>query len=315
MTDPRTRRPLYDWLVDHHASLPVVVTLSLLCPERIVRFIYSQNSGRAPFWKGKRSCFTLSFDCDYPRDAEATPYVLDLLKRHDIRTSYAAVGHWVEKYPDIHRRVVAEGHEIVNHTYSHPDNEILNPGRKFKDIPRQEKLEEVAKCHDVIERTLAVSPVGCRIPHFKNLFSHEIYGILKELGYKYSSSTYITNTRSFGDPFIGPEGIIEIPLATCLKHPFTVFDTWHSLNSTRLFYKLRHSTERGYQDIFRQLIDIGIETGSYINVYVDPYDIRMMPGFGDLLQYVKDRKDDLLIARYDELLDLPMSESETVHGG
>lgn len=304
---------IYNWIVDNNYNIPLVLALSLLAPEKVVRSIYEKNTGKKRHWNGKRSCFTLSFDCDYPRDAEAIPLALKLLGKYGIKTSFAAVGHWVEKYPEFHNQVVEQGHEILNHTYSHPDNELLNPGRKFREIPRQEKLEEVAKCHEIIKRVVGVDAVGCRIPHFKNLFTHEIYGILKELGYKYSSSTCLTNTKSAGDPFIGPEGIVEIPLTTCLKHPFTVFDTWHSLNSNRLFYKMIHNSEKEYQDIFKKLIDIGIATNSYINFYMDPYDIEVMKNFEELLKYLKDREADLHVARYDELLNIPMEKSETVH--
>ncbi len=303
----------YNWLVNNNGSLPLVIALSLLCPEKIVKSIYQNNQGRKNFWKGKKSCFTLSFDCDYPRDAEAIPYMLKLLAKYNVKSSFAAVGHWVEKYPKYHEEVVKQGHEILNHTYSHPDNELLNPGRKFREISRQEKLEEVAKCDEIIYKYLGVKTKGTRIPHFKNLFTNEIYGILKELGHKYSTSTCLTNTKSSGDPFVAPEGIVEIPLTTCLKHPFTVFDTWHSLNSNRLFYRWIHNTEREYQDIFKKLVDISIETSSYMNIYIDPYDIEVMKGFEDLLKYLKEREEDVLIARYDELLDLPMKHSITVH--
>jgi hypothetical protein len=213
------------------------------------------------------------------------------------------VGYWIEKYPDEHKLVVDHGHEIVNHTYSHPDNEILNPNRKFKEISYREKKEEVEKCHEICRNILHYEPIGCRIPHFNRLFTAEIYSILKELNYKYSSSTSLINTSSFGNPFIADRDIIEIPLSTCPKHPFTVFDTWHSLNSQRLIYRLGHRSENQYWNLFKMLIEIGITTNSYVNIYIDPKDVLVMKEFENILLYLKNLQDDVWIARYVDIIE------------
>ena len=129
-------------------------------------------------WLRKRAALTLSFDCDYSRDVGAFPHACDQLRAHDISASFAVVGLWVERYPDLHRSLVDAGHEIVNHTYSHPDNEEINPGRKFRLISREEKKEELVRAHEIIASVLGIECDGCRIPHFKDLFTPEIYGIL-----------------------------------------------------------------------------------------------------------------------------------------
>jgi hypothetical protein len=200
--------------------------------------------------------------------------------------------------------IIDHGHEIVNHTYSHPDNEIINPGRKFKEITRQEKMEEITRCHDICKKILNYAPIGCRIPHFKNLFSEDIYGILQELDYVYSSSTLTMNTASYGFPFRTQEGIWEFPLSTCPKHPFTVFDTWHSLNSRRLVYRLVHRSESEYLSLFKLLVDIGINTDSYLNIYMDPLDINRMKNFKEILFYLekKEKENNLWIADYREII-------------
>lgn len=292
----------YRWHVKNFKSMPIILLSTFLSPGRMIQSIYENNRGRAGWWGKKKACFTLSYDCDYPQDAEAIPHNLRLLSKYDIKASFAVVGHWVEKFPNEHLEAVKEGHEILNHTYSHPDNELLNPGRKFLNIPREEKVEEVARCHRTCEDVLKVSPVGCRIPHFKNLFTPDIYGILKELKYTYSSSTYLTNRPTHGDPFVAEGGIIEFPLSTCPAHPYTVFDTWHSLVSSQLFYKLIHSDEKSYQKLFRRLVEIGIETNSYINIYIDPHDVVVMKNFESLLSYLSELKSDIEIATYQDLM-------------
>ncbi len=62
---------------------------------------------------------SLTFD-DGPSPAY-TPQILDILKEKGVKSSFFLVGRNVEKYPDIARRIVAEGHDIGNHTYAHRD--------------------------------------------------------------------------------------------------------------------------------------------------------------------------------------------------
>ncbi|MFI5280735.1 MAG: polysaccharide deacetylase family protein, partial [Gemmatimonadales bacterium] len=61
----------------------------------------------------------LTFD-DGPDD-RWTDEILDTLKALGVKATFFVVGQNVEKYPDAVRRMVAEGHEVGNHTFSHPN--------------------------------------------------------------------------------------------------------------------------------------------------------------------------------------------------
>ena len=50
---------------------------------------------------------------------EATPYILDILARYDIKATFFMVGDNVRKYPELHQQVVDAGHRIGNHTHNH----------------------------------------------------------------------------------------------------------------------------------------------------------------------------------------------------
>jgi peptidoglycan-N-acetylglucosamine deacetylase len=49
-----------------------------------------------------------------------TPKLLDLLKARNIKATFFLVGELVKQYPDLVKRILAEGHEIGNHTWNHP---------------------------------------------------------------------------------------------------------------------------------------------------------------------------------------------------
>jgi len=59
----------------------------------------------------------MTFD-DGPHGTK-TSEILDILKKHSVPATFFVIGENVEKYPDIIKREIAEGHEIGNHTYTH----------------------------------------------------------------------------------------------------------------------------------------------------------------------------------------------------
>jgi len=80
----------------------------------------------------------LTFD-DGP-DPEATPWVLDLLGKHDAKATFFCLGRNVEKYPELFQRIQDEGHAVGNHTYSHLDGWRTRNRDYFADIEQADKL-------------------------------------------------------------------------------------------------------------------------------------------------------------------------------
>ena len=50
---------------------------------------------------------------------EATPWILDVLKQYGVKATFFMVGDNARKYPELHQRVIDEGHRIGNHTHNH----------------------------------------------------------------------------------------------------------------------------------------------------------------------------------------------------
>lgn len=61
----------------------------------------------------------LTFD-DGP-DEVYTEQILDILKQYNVKATFFLLGTNMQHYPDVVKRIVAEGHAIGNHSYSHPD--------------------------------------------------------------------------------------------------------------------------------------------------------------------------------------------------
>jgi peptidoglycan/xylan/chitin deacetylase (PgdA/CDA1 family) len=91
--------------------------------------------------EGKRVCLT--FD-DGPT-ADFTGRILDILREHQVPATFFVCGRNVEKNPDLLRRIVAEGHELGNHAYSHPFMFFKSRRRMADEIDRtQASIEKVA---------------------------------------------------------------------------------------------------------------------------------------------------------------------------
>lgn len=81
----------------------------------------------------------LTFD-DGP--TEFTPKFLDLLKENNTKATFFCIGKQIEKHPEIFQRIIAEGHTIGNHTYSHSNNTGF--------LSTSKMIEEIEKCDEVI---------------------------------------------------------------------------------------------------------------------------------------------------------------------
>jgi peptidoglycan/xylan/chitin deacetylase (PgdA/CDA1 family) len=103
---------------------------------------------------GNKREVALTFD-DAPDDV-FTPRVLDVLKREGVKATFFCVGNRIEKHPDVMRRIVAEGHVVGNHSYSHANLPKLSD-EKFR--------EEIRKTDELIRKFTGYTPSFVRPPY------------------------------------------------------------------------------------------------------------------------------------------------------
>ena len=104
-------------------------------------------------------------------DPRFTPKLLDILKENNVQASFFVVGSQLEKYPDIGRRLVEEGNEVGNHTYSHP---------KLPDEDTNQIINEIVQGAEVIQKVLDTKPKYFRAP--KGLFNNDVLRVANEQG-------------------------------------------------------------------------------------------------------------------------------------
>jgi cellulose synthase/poly-beta-1,6-N-acetylglucosamine synthase-like glycosyltransferase/peptidoglycan/xylan/chitin deacetylase (PgdA/CDA1 family) len=90
-------------------------------PDKILKGgpVIDTRNGRTTSLRVPDHRIVLTFD-DGP-DPKWTPRILDVLKEHDAHAVFFVTGTMVSRHPALVRRIVAEGHEIGLHTFTHPD--------------------------------------------------------------------------------------------------------------------------------------------------------------------------------------------------
>ena len=104
-------------------------------------------------WESNANRILVTFD-DGPNE-ETTQIILAKLKEHSIKSIFFCVGDNVERYPDLAKKIIAEGHTIGNHTMSH-----ININGFNKNVNAN-----IAQCSHIIERVIGVRPEYFRPPH------------------------------------------------------------------------------------------------------------------------------------------------------
>jgi cellulose synthase/poly-beta-1,6-N-acetylglucosamine synthase-like glycosyltransferase/spore germination protein YaaH/peptidoglycan/xylan/chitin deacetylase (PgdA/CDA1 family) len=82
----------------------------------------------------------LTFD-DGP-DATWTPQILDILKQYKVPATFFVIGTFADLHPDVLRQIVADGNEIGNHTFTHPDLSVVSDRQVSMEINATQRLFE-----------------------------------------------------------------------------------------------------------------------------------------------------------------------------
>ncbi|MBI2940519.1 MAG: polysaccharide deacetylase family protein [Chloroflexi bacterium] len=81
----------------------------------------------------------LTFDAG-GTDSSATVSLLDTLKSNRVRATMFMTGQWSESHPDLLKRIVDDGHELGNHTFTHPDLTKVSDEEVVVELTRTEAL-------------------------------------------------------------------------------------------------------------------------------------------------------------------------------
>jgi peptidoglycan/xylan/chitin deacetylase (PgdA/CDA1 family) len=126
----------------------------------------------------------------------AVPLILELLERHGLEATFFVPGRVGERHPERVREIVAAGHEVGLHGYTHTSPANLS---------RDAEEAELVKARGILE-DLGAQPVGYRSPSWE--FSEHTVGLLAEHGLTYSSN-FMDDIRPYRH---AGSGLVELPV-------------------------------------------------------------------------------------------------------
>lgn len=138
--------------------------------------------------------------------------ILGLLRQHEAKATFFTLGWVAERYPDMVRRIVREGHELASHGYGH---------QRVTDLSEPAFFDDISRAKGILEDIGGQAVQGYRAPSFSigagNLWALDT---LQRAGYRYSSSIYPVQHDHYGMPDAPRfahqvrEGLLEVPPTT-----------------------------------------------------------------------------------------------------
>ncbi|MFK9092445.1 polysaccharide deacetylase family protein [Bacillus salipaludis] len=104
--------------------------------------VHLQDLPPTPIYKGHPDKPMVTFIINVAWGNEYLSEMLATLKNHNVSASFFLEGNWVKKNPELAKMIVSAGHEVGNHSYSHPD---------MKQLTAAQAREQIIKTNEIIE--------------------------------------------------------------------------------------------------------------------------------------------------------------------
>lgn len=112
----------------------------------------------------------LSFDAAWGNEDTAT--ILDILKKHNIKVTFFMTGGWVESYPEDVKRILADGHDLGNHSENH---------KNMSQLSNEEKRSELMDVHTKVQELTGYEMFLFRPPYGD--YDNSVINVARECGY------------------------------------------------------------------------------------------------------------------------------------
>lgn len=126
-----------------------------------------------PVYSVERDDRVISVTFDASWGGDKTMAILDLLDEYDAKATFFLVGIWVDKYPELVREIHSRGHEIGNHSDSHP---------YMTQISESKMRQELDGMSDKIEALIGERPTLFRPPYGD--YNNKVVTVSRDEGYE-----------------------------------------------------------------------------------------------------------------------------------
>jgi len=125
-----------------------------------------------PVYHGNLNKPTVALACNVFWGEEYLPSMLDTLHNNNIKATFFIGGSWAKQNPDMLKKIAAAGHEIANHSYSHPHSNSLS---------KEQNKEQILRAEDIIAQYTGVKTKLYAPPYGE--FNNVVLSAAAELNY------------------------------------------------------------------------------------------------------------------------------------
>lgn len=165
---------------------------------------------------GARRRVALTFDAG--ADAGHTTSILDELAGDHITASFGMTGAWAEAHPALLRRIVADGHQLLNHSYDHASFTGLSTGTK--PLMRAQRWAQLDRTEAAIER---IAPGARAKPYFRPPYGDVDASVLADVGADGYAVTALWSVDSLGWNGLSAEQIAQRTLRLATPGAVLIF--------------------------------------------------------------------------------------------
>lgn len=135
----------------------LAVVLIIIIGVRRAQAVQTSSTKRlVPIYNVKTDEKKIAISFDAAWGNEETQTLIDILKKYNVKTTFFVVGSWVDKYPDSVKALTAAGHEVCNHSNTHPHMPKLS---------QNEMAAQITECNNKVKAVTGVSPMLFRAPY------------------------------------------------------------------------------------------------------------------------------------------------------
>jgi probable sporulation protein (polysaccharide deacetylase family) len=150
----------------------IAVLVFWLNVEFINQILHVQNK-LTPIYQGNAQYPKIAFACNVFWGEEYIPKMLEILQQENVCITFFLGGSWAKKNPELVKEIVKHGHELGNHSFTHPHPNALN---------KEQNKDQILRTEELIF-SIAQQKTALYAPPFGE-FNQTVLQAAEELGYK-----------------------------------------------------------------------------------------------------------------------------------
>lgn len=129
-----------------------------------------------PIYRGRTDTNAVALTFDAGADVGYTQLILDTLKRNGIHATFGMTGQWAQDNPDLVKRMAADGHDFINHTWDH--SSFTGLSTQGKPLSQAQRFDEVDRTEAIVHQLTGKTT----LPYFRAPFGDRDNSVETDVG-------------------------------------------------------------------------------------------------------------------------------------